>query len=108
MAALFSTIIMAVCAAARGITEPPAMNTEVARAPEACSLINSIPGCGIPCLLDASGKEGCPNPFDFACQCKAADKIHARAAPCVSSSCNEQLRSTLESVAKAICTECAT
>ncbi|KAJ4286578.1 hypothetical protein N0V88_008001 [Collariella sp. IMI 366227] len=83
------------------------MNTQAAKAPEACTLTNSIPGCGITCLLNASNEAGCSNPFDLTCQCKAAEQIRSFAAPCVKSKCDEKAASSVESVARAICTECA-
>ncbi|KAK4149672.1 hypothetical protein C8A00DRAFT_18673 [Chaetomidium leptoderma] len=105
MALFVTTLLLAVSASARGITEPPSAITP---APEAaCTLTSLIPSCGITCLISAAAGAGCPNPFDLACQCKVASKIHSIAAPCVQSKCGPQLGSTLDSVAAAICTECA-
>ena len=45
MGLLCISLFLAVCAAARGITEPPSAITAVAAAP--CPLTNSIPACGV-------------------------------------------------------------
>lgn len=121
MALLFTALFLAVSASARGITEAPAAITPGPEAP--CTLTNSIPGCGvsrlplwecrvltlvqIPCLISAGGEAGCFNPLDLACQCKAATKIRGLASDCVRASCGPEVGSSLESVADAICTECA-
>ncbi|KAK4032216.1 hypothetical protein C8A01DRAFT_20685 [Parachaetomium inaequale] len=104
MAPFYLTLILAASAAARGITEAPSVITPAAQAD--CPLTNSIPGCGIGCLISAGGAAGCSNPFDLACQCKAASQIRSLASPCVTKSCGQSMGSSLESVAAAICTQC--
>lgn len=61
----------------------------------------------IGCLISAGGEAGCSNPLDLSCQCKQASQIRSIAAPCVESEYGPELGSSLESVAAAICTQCA-
>jgi hypothetical protein len=104
MALFFTTLVLAVSAAARGITEAPSAITPVAKAD--CTLTSSIPACGIGCLVSAGSAAGCPDALDLACQCKAATEIRSLASSCVTSACGEEVGSTVESVADAICTVC--
>ncbi|KAH6622520.1 hypothetical protein F5144DRAFT_580676 [Chaetomium tenue] len=104
MALFLTTLVLAVSATARGITEAPSAITPAAKAD--CALTNSIPGCGIGCLISAGGAAGCSNPLDLGCQCKVAAQIRSLASDCVTSACGKELGSTLQSVAGAICTQC--
>ncbi|KAK4139937.1 uncharacterized protein C8A04DRAFT_15422 [Dichotomopilus funicola] len=101
---LNSALVLAASAMARGITEAA---SEITPAPIVnCPLTNSIPACGIGCLMSAGNAAGCFNPLDLACQCKAATKIHSLASSCVAKSCGAAGASTVDSLAVAICSQC--
>ncbi|KAK4245096.1 hypothetical protein C7999DRAFT_16675 [Corynascus novoguineensis] len=101
---LYTTLALAISVACQGITEAPAVVTPAMAAD--CPLTNSIPLCGIQCLMSAGSAVGCSDVRDLQCACKSASKIRDKAAPCVTRSCGRRRGSSLESVAAAICTQC--
>ncbi|KAK4097322.1 hypothetical protein N658DRAFT_489297 [Parathielavia hyrcaniae] len=104
MAFLVNILLFGVCVAARGlITEAPSAITAAPAAP--CPLTNSIPACGISCMINAGSEAGC-GMLDLPCQCSAASQIRSLAAPCVRSNCGPDRASQVESVGSAICSQC--
>ncbi|AEO71906.1 uncharacterized protein THITE_2124787 [Thermothielavioides terrestris NRRL 8126] len=107
MAARLAAALLAVCAAARGITEPLSAITPGPVSAEDCPLTASMPGCGLPCLISAANAVGCNDILDLECQCSSQTLIRDSASSCVLASCGEQVGTTVESVASAICSQCA-
>ncbi|KAL1841805.1 hypothetical protein VTJ49DRAFT_6558 [Mycothermus thermophilus] len=107
MALLLTSLFLAASASARGvnvITQAAAAITPGAERAD-CPLTNSVPLCGIPCLVSAAAANGC-GLLDLACQCEQAADISSSASACLVSSCGAETATSVHSVAVAICTEC--